>query len=134
MTKAAPLFRSCLFCITGSFKHFRSRKRKSLLRAIRNAFPAADAVGMVAFIYGIQAHGTNLLTGSAVNTCVLIEFYADKCDLIEQSVYRTQGTDKSAERSEYECRTDYDAGQYHNLYHEHQSGLSPEGFACAYKK
>ena len=83
MTKAAPLFRSCLFGIFISSKFLRSGKRKSLYGAVRNTFAAADTVVVIAFFYGIESHGAGSPAGSAIRAGFLIKFYPDKSDLIE---------------------------------------------------
>ena len=120
--KAAPLIRSCLFNVF--FFRF-SGKRKSLYRAVRHTLSAADTVRVIAFLYGIEAHGAGLLAGSAIYAGILIKFYAHKCDPVEESVDRTQGADEAAERPEDECGADDDADEDDHLDRKHHSRLCP---------
>lgn len=89
---------------------------------------------MIAFLYGIESHGTCLLTSSAVRAGVLIKLYPYKGDPVEKSVDRSQGAYKATERPEYECGADDYSDEDHDLYRKHQSRLSPKGFACPYEE
>ena len=109
-------------------------KGKSLCRAVLHALSAADAVCVVAFLYRIEAHGTCLLTGSAIYTSILVKLYTDQGYPVEEPVYGTERTDKTAERSEDECGTDDDPGKDKKLDDKHQPRLISQGSARTEQK
>ena len=89
---------------------------------------------MIAFLYGIESHGTSLLTGSAVRAGVLIKLYPYKGYPVEKSVDCSQGAYKATERPEYECGADDDPGKDKKLDDKHQPRLISQDFARTEQK
>jgi hypothetical protein len=92
-------------------------KRNCIKVACLIAFQAADAFAMVGVFVKFNSHGADVLTGSAMGTCLLIPVHPKDTHGIEQGIDGTQGAHGPTERA---------AGKGHPDKQQNQNGYFAE--------